>query len=263
MADGALATDQLAQAYGLQGQTALVTGGGTGLGKAIAQALAESGAKVVIAGRREDVLQTAAAEIGAGVEYIALDLTDMAALPAFEQQVHDRFGPIDILINNAGNTIKKPFHDSDLSEFDSVFDVHVRGALELSRAVTKRMVAEGRRGSVQFISSMTAYIGQPNVSGYTISKTAINGVIRALSAEFAGQGIRVNGVAPGWIDTDVFRTATKGDPERKAKIMSRIPMGALGDPADIGWACAFLSSPAARYITGQVLLVDGGGATGF
>lgn len=249
--------------YGLCGQTALVTGGGTGLGKAIAQALSESGARVVIAGRREEVLKEACAEIGGDVDYVPLDLIDVAALPAFEAALYDRFGPIDTLVNNAGNTIKKPFHETDLADFDSVFDVHVRGALELSRAVTKRMVAEGRKGSIQFISSMTAYIGQPNVSSYTISKTAINGVIRALSAEFSGQGIRVNGVAPGWIDTDVFRTATKGDPERKAKIMSRIPMGELGDPDDIGWACAFLSSPAAKYVTGQVLLVDGGGATGF
>ncbi len=254
---------RLTEQYGLSGQTALVTGGGSGLGKAIATSLAQSGAKVVIAGRREDVLQDACAEIGMGTRYQVLDLTDMAAIPAAAAQLHADHGLFDILVNNAGNTIKKPFIESDLGDFDGVFDVHVRGALELSRAVMDRMLKAGTKGSVLFISSMTAYIGQPNVSGYTISKTAINGVIRALSAEFAQSGIRVNGVAPGWIDTDVFRTATKGDPERKAKIMGRIPMGTLGDPEDIGWACAFLCAPAAKYVTGQVLLVDGGGATGF
>lgn len=253
----------LTQQYGLAGQTALVTGGGTGLGKAIAKSLAQSGAKVVIAGRREDVLQAACMEIGADTHYRVMDLTDLNSLAALTAQLHQDFGPFDILVNNAGNTVKKPFSESTIAEFDSVFDVHVRGALELSRAVMARMEEAGKAGSVLFISSMTAYIGQPNVHGYTIAKTAINGVIRALSAEYAGRGIRVNGVAPGWIDTDVFRTATKGDPERKAKIMSRIPMGQLGTPEDIGWACAFLCAPAAKYVTGQVLLVDGGGATGF
>ncbi len=255
--------NSLTQHYGLTGKTALVTGGGTGLGKAIAKCLAISGAKVVIAGRREDILRDACAEIGFGVQYIPVDLTDIGSLLTFEQTAFERFGLIDILVNNAGNTIKKPFLESSMEDFDNVFDVHVRGALELSRAVIKRMSAANQAGSVLFISSMTAFIGQPMVSGYTVSKTAINGVIRALSAEIAGQGIRVNGVAPGWIDTDVYRKATDGDPERRAKIMSRIPMNKLGDPDDIGWACAFLSSAAAKYVTGQVLLVDGGGATGF
>ncbi|MDC0737786.1 SDR family oxidoreductase [Cognatishimia sp. SS12] len=249
--------------YGLGGKRALVTGGGTGIGKAIASSLAQSGAQVVIAGRRADVLRGACADIGYRVDYAVLDLTDLPSIAPFAEALHAKFGCFDILINNAGNTIKKPFLDSTIDEFDQVFDVHVRGAIELSRAIIAKMRAEQREGSVQFISSMTAYIGQPDVSGYTVSKTAINGVIRALSAEVAQHRIRVNGVAPGWIDTDVFRTATRGDPERKAKIMGRIPMGELGQPEDIGWACAYLASRAARYVTGQVLLVDGGGATGF
>ncbi|UWQ18051.1 SDR family NAD(P)-dependent oxidoreductase [Jannaschia sp. M317] len=249
----------LQEIYGLDGKRALVTGGGTGIGKAIATCLAQSGAKVVIAGRRRDVLEEAAAEIGAGCEIALLDITRTEDIAAFEQAL----GPIDILINNAGNTLKKPFEDQTMDDFDRVFDVHVRGALELSRCVIRRMLAEQRTGSIQFLSSMTAYIGQPMVAGYTISKTAINGVVRGLSAEFAARGIRVNGVAPGWIDTDIFRTATKGDPARRDKILGRIPMGHLGQPEDIGWCCAFLAAPAARYVTGQVVLVDGGGATGF
>ncbi|MEX0348172.1 MAG: SDR family NAD(P)-dependent oxidoreductase [Paracoccaceae bacterium] len=249
----------LAAIYGLDGQRALVTGGGTGIGKAIAACLVEVGADVVIAGRRADVLEAAAAEIGSGCRFKVFDITEIAAIKAFEAEL----GPIDILVNNAGNTLKKAFEDQTLTEFDQVFDVHVRGALELSRRVIRRMLAENRAGTIQFLSSMTAYIGQPMVSGYTISKTAINGVVRGLSAEFAGRGIRINGVAPGWIDTDIFRNATRGDPERKAKIMSRIPMGHLGQPEDIGRCCAFLASPAAKYINGQVVLVDGGGATGF
>lgn len=253
----------LQSAYGLSGKKALVTGGGSGIGKAIATCLAHSGADVILAGRRIDVLESAAKEIGNGTQFMQLDLENIDELAAFEVSCNEQFGPIDILVNNAGNTLKKPFEESSMAEFDSIFDVHVRGALELSRAFVKRMTADEREGSILFTSSMTAYIGQPNVSGYTISKTAINGVIRALSAEFSGRGIRVNGVAPGWIDTDLYRKATAGDIPRQQKIMSRIPMNKLGQPEDIGWACAFLSSKAAQYITGQVLLVDGGGATGF
>lgn len=253
----------LEKAYSLAGKTALVTGGGTGIGKAIATCLAQAGATVIIAGRRADILEGACAEIGHGCQSLPLDLQQTDTIAAFAQTLATRFGPVDILVNNAGNTVKKPFEDSSLADFDGVFDVHVRGALELSRVIIKQMLAENREGSILFTSSMTAYIGQPMVSGYTISKTAINGVVRALSAEFAGRGIRVNGVAPGWIDTELYQSATKGDIPRQTKIMSRIPMGKLGDPEDIGWSCAFLASSAAKYVTGQVILVDGGGATGF
>lgn len=249
----------LQSGYGLNGQRALVTGGGTGIGKAIASCLAQSGASVTIAGRRGDVLAQAAQDIGHGCQSLEIDITDVIAMADAAAEL----GAVDILVNNAGNTLKKAFEEQTIAEFDQVFDVHVRGALELSRLVMRRMLADGRSGNIQFLSSMTAFIGQPMVSGYTISKTAINGVVRGLSSEFAARGIRVNGVAPGWIDTDIFRNATKGDPARKAKIMSRIPMGHLGQPEDIGWCCAFLASPAAKYINGQVVLVDGGGATGF
>lgn len=253
----------ITKAYELTGQVALVTGGGTGLGKAIAIAMAQSGAQVVIAGRRDEVLNAACAEIGHNCQYVTLDVTDLAAIAEFEAQFTARHGAIDILVNNAGNTIKKPFAESTMEDFDDVFDVHVRGAIELTRSVTKRMLTQNRSGSILFTSSMTAYIGQPNVLGYTVSKTAINGVVRGLAAELSSAGIRVNGVAPGWIDTELYRNATKGDPERQAKIKSRIPMGRLGQPEDVGWSCAFLCSQAAQYITGQVILVDGGGATGF
>lgn len=254
---------KIEEIYGLSGKTAVVTGGGTGIGKAIATCLAQAGAEVILSGRRLNVLEQAAAEIGNNCAYLSADLKDTGSIAGFEAELNESFGPIDIVVNNAGNTLKKPFEESSLQDFDDVFDVHVRGALELSRAVIKRMLNEDRSGSILFTSSMTAYIGQPNVSGYTISKTAINGVIRGLSAEFSGRGIRVNGVAPGWIDTELYRKATDGDIARQQKIMSRIPMGKLGDAEDIGWACAFLASNASKYMTGQVLLVDGGGATGF
>ncbi len=252
----------LEEAYSLAGKTALVTGGGSGIGLAIAQCLAISGARVIIAGRREDVLKAAVSQLGETASAEKLDLTDIATLPSFCDQLHERHGTIDILVNNAGVTLKKPFDESTMADFDAVFDVHVRGALELSRHVIKQQMLQSS-GSVLFTSSMTAFIGQPMVHGYTIAKTAISGVVRGLAAEFSSKGVRINGIAPGWIDTDLYRKATAGDIPRQQKIMSRIPMGELGHPEDIGWACAYLASPAAKYVTGQILLVDGGGATGF
>ncbi|MEP3275440.1 MAG: SDR family oxidoreductase [Stappiaceae bacterium] len=252
----------LDKAYGLAGKKVLVTGGGSGIGLAIARCMHLSGADVIIAGRRRDVLETACGQVGNRCHSEVMDLADIESLEHFEAALAERYGVIDILVNNAGNTVKKPFENSDMSDFDQVFDVHVRGALELSRRVIRRQIATNG-GSVIFISSMTAFIGQPLVMGYTVAKTAISGVVRGLAAEFSSRGIRINGVAPGWIDTELYRNATAGDVERQQKIKSRIPMGELGTPEDIGWACAFLVSPAARYVTGQVLLVDGGGATGF
>lgn len=255
-------TMDLKTAYGLAGKTALVTGGGSGLGLAIAKCLTAAGARVVIAGRRAEVLKQACLDIGPETTFQVLDIADVGYMSAASDALMLTHGPIDILVNNAGNTIKKPFLESDLSDFDDVFDVHVRGALELTRSIVRDQVSRGT-GSVIFTSSMTAYIGQPNVLGYTTAKTALSGVVRGLAAELSAHGVRVNGVAPGWIDTELYQKATAGDVPRQQKILSRIPMNKLGEPEDIGWACAFLASKAARYITSQVILVDGGAATGF
>lgn len=249
-------------AFRLDGQRALVTGGGSGLGLAIARCLAASGAEVVLAGRRADLLDEAAASIGPLAKAAPLDLRDIGSIKAFAATLEAKHGPIDILINNAGNTVKKPFEDSTIADFDEVMDVHVRGALELTRQFLPGQIARGR-GSVIFTASMTSFIGQPMVMGYTTAKTALTGAVRGLSAEFAGRGVRVNAVAPGWIDTDLFQKATASDPARRAKIMGRIQMNRLGSAEEIGWTCAFLASPAAGYITGQTIIVDGGAVIGF
>ncbi|WP_210200399.1 SDR family NAD(P)-dependent oxidoreductase [Cohaesibacter celericrescens] len=252
----------LQQIYGLQDQTALITGGGSGIGFAIASCLYQAGANVIIAGRRKAVLDEACKKLGPRASSVVLDVADLSAIPHCIGDIQAKYGAIDILVNNAGNTVKKPFDESSMDDFDGVFDVHVRGPLELTRQIIKNQIVNGG-GRVLFISSMTAFISQPNVLPYTVSKTALSGVIRALTAEFASKNIRINGVAPGWIDTDLYRQATQGDLARQQKILSRIATGALGEPQDIGWTCAFLASNAAKYITGQVLLVDGGAAAGF
>jgi gluconate 5-dehydrogenase len=250
------------QAFSLDGKRALITGGGSGLGLAIATAMAQAGAQVVIAGRRAALLDEAARGIGPAAAAAVLDLTATASLGDFVADVEHKHGPIDILVNNAGHTVKKPFEESTIEEFDGVMDVHVRGPIELTRHVVRRQLARDG-GSIIFTASMTSFIGQPLVHGYTTAKSALLGVVRALSAEYAGRGIRVNGVAPGWIDTPLFRGATQHDPERLRKILGRIQMGRVGTPEEIGWACVFLASPAASYVTGQTLVVDGGGLVGF
>lgn len=250
------------QAFSLEGRRALITGGGSGLGLAIATAMAQAGAQVVLAGRRADVLAAAATDIGPAAAAATLDLTETAGLGDFVAAVEREHGAIDILVNNAGHTVKKPFEEATIGEFDGVMDVHVRGPIELTRHVVRRQLARGG-GTIIFTASMTSFIGQPLVHGYTTAKSALLGVVRALSAEFAGRGIRVNGVAPGWIDTELFRGATRDDPERLQKVLGRIQMGRIGTPEEIGWACVFLASPAASYVTGQTLVVDGGGLVGF
>ena len=249
-------------AFRLDGQTALVTGGGSGIGLAIARCMAAAGARVVIAGRRPGPLEQAAADSGGALIPRVLDLARPERVAAFAEELSASIGAIDILVNNAGNNLKKPFLESTLAEFDGVFDVHVRGALELTRQIARGQIARGS-GSVLFVASMASFIGLPLVLGYTAAKSAIVGIVRGLSAEFAPHGVRVNAVAPGWIDTAMFRMATDGDPERRAKVMGRIQAKRLGTPEDIGWACVFLAAPASGYVTGQTLVVDGGGAIGF
>jgi gluconate 5-dehydrogenase len=250
------------QAFGLAGQRALITGGGSGIGLAIARSMADAGARVVLAGRRPEVLDEAARTIGAGAVAAPLDLQAAETIAGFVREVEAAHGPIDILVNNAGNTVKKPFEESTLDDLDAVLDVHLRGALELTREVLRGQLQRGR-GNIQFIASMTSFIGQPLVLSYTAAKSALTGVVRGLSAEYAGRGIRVNAVAPGWIDTELFRKATSGDPARLAKILGRIQMRRVGNPEDIGWACVYLASRAAGYVTGQTLVVDGGALVGF
>jgi gluconate 5-dehydrogenase len=244
--------------FSLAGKRALITGGGSGLGLAIATAYVAAGAHVIIAGRNRDRLHGAAASLGQRTEAVSLDITDLAAIGGFVAGL----GPIDILVNNAGNTVKKPFAEMSDAEIAGVLAVHLTGALALTRAVLDGQTARGH-GNVQFIASMTSYIGQPFVIGYTAAKSALLGVIRGLSAEYAPRGIRVNGIAPGWIDTDLYRAATANDPARRAKIEGRIQMGRVGQPADIGWTSVFLASAAAAYITGQTIPVDGGALVGF
>lgn len=248
--------------FSLAGHRALITGGGSGLGLATAECFVAAGAEVVLVGRDADKLAAAAAGLGAAATHMAFDVADADGAEAFAARVEKAIGPVSILVNNAGGTCKKPIEEMSVADFRGVFDVHVTGAFAMTKAFLSQLKSTGR-GSALFTASMASFMGIPYVTGYSASKAAYVGMIRALATELAPSGVRVNGVAPGWIDTPLFRLATSNDPARLGKILGRIPMGRTGEPEDIGWAMAYLAADAARYVTGHILVVDGGGLHGF
>ena len=248
--------------FSLKDQIALITGGGTGIGLGIAQSLIQVGARVVLSSRNEEKLKEAVQALGPQATYRAFDVTDFAQTESFVAEVEEHVGPISILINNAGNHLKKPSEEVSTEEFQAVLDVHILGAHKLTTAVGKRMMARGG-GSILFIASMASLFGIPDVVAYSAAKAGSLGMTRALATEWGGRGIRINAIAPGWIESDMMRKAIDSDPERRAKILARTPLGVFGQAEDIGWAAAFLSSSAAKFITGVCLPVDGGAAIGF
>jgi len=248
--------------FRLDGELALITGGGTGIGLAIAHCMADAGARVVLTGRREDKLREAAEAIGPQACYVGHDVSRLSEAPALVESAARRFGPFTILVNNAGVHLKKPAVDTTEEEFLKVLTTHVLGAHALSRAVAPGMMERGK-GSILFIASMASLFGIPQVVAYSAAKSAYVGMVRALATELSPGGVRVNAIAPGWIETEMSRKAMDGDPERKQKILSRTPLGRFGTPVEVGLAAVYLCSPAAQFITGAILPVDGGVSVGF
>ena len=253
---------QLQTAFDVTGQTAFITGGGTGLGFGMARCLAAAGARVVLVGRRKDELGKACAEIGANAFPLVGDVTKLETAPALVDKAENLAGAVSILINNAGVHLKKPALETTDAEFAAVLQTHVFGAFALTREAGKRMVAR-KSGSVIFTASMASLMGIPLVVAYSAAKSAYVGIVRTLAVEWGASGVRVNAIAPGWIGSAMLEQALANDPPRKAKILSRIPPGRFGEPDDIGWAAVYLSSPAAKYVSGVVLPVDGGAAESF
>jgi len=250
-------------AFSLQNEVALITGGASGLGLAIAQCFIAAGARVVIAGRRENELDCAVAQLGPNAFALSHDVRNFdAADAAIARSAKAAGAEVSILVNNAGIHLKKPAADISAKEFQSILDTHLLGAHALTAAVLPGMV-ERKRGSILFTSSMAALFGIPLVVAYSAAKTAYIGMVRTLATEYSSHGIRVNSIAPGWIDSEMMRRALSGDPGRAEKILGRTPMGTFGEAIDIGWAAVYLCSPAAKFVTGVVLPVDGGVSIGF
>lgn len=248
--------------FRLDGKTALVTGGGSGLGFGIAECFVASGARVMIAGQTEGKLIEAVEKLGPNASYHVADVTDGDAAVDLVAACTDRFGKLDCLINNAGTHVKKPYLDMSVTDVQNVLDVHVLAAFRLSQLVIPAM-RSARSGNIVFIASMASYLSIPQVIGYTAAKSAVLGLVRGTAAEIGSDNIRVNAIAPGWIASPMTEKALAGDPERKQKIISRTPMGRMGKPQDIGWAATYLCSDAAAFVTGHTLVVDGGAVSGF
>jgi NAD(P)-dependent dehydrogenase (short-subunit alcohol dehydrogenase family) len=249
-------------AFNLKGEVALITGGGTGLGLGMARCFIASGARVVLVGRRKEELDKACAELGANAFALQGDVTKLETTPALVDAAEKLAGPISILVNNAGVHLKKPAIETSDVEFANVIQTHVFGAFALTREVGRRMVVR-KHGSILFTASMASLMGIPLVVAYSAAKSAYVGMVRTLSVELGASGVRVNAIAPGWIRSDMMEKALSGDPARKAKILGRTPLNCFGEPEDIGWAAVYLCSPAAKFITGVVLPVDGGAAEAF
>ena len=248
--------------FDLTGKKAVVTGGGKGLGFAISEALIKAGAQVYITGRDEAALKQAVAELGANCTYAVFDLAQLDKIPAFAETLEKDFGPVDILVNNAGINLKKEFLDLTDEEFDRIIKTNQYAVFSFTREITKKMVPRGK-GSVVMISSMASQYGIPKVVAYSASKSAVEGMTRAIAVELSPLGIRVNCIAPGFIATEMSAKALNNDKERLNKVLSRTPMAKLGQPSDIGNAVVYLSSDEAGYVTGVILPIDGGNSIGF
>ena len=243
--------------FDLTGRTAVVTGGGRGLGLGIAQALLVAGADVIVFGRnRLPVALTEQADsLGRQVSFCALDLADADAIAATAQDVLAEH-QVDILVNNAGTQDRYPAVDFPLEAWDRVIDINLRSVFQLCQVFGRPMLERGH-GKIVNLASLLSFQGGVRVPAYAASKGAVAQLTKALCNEWSAKGVNVNAVAPGYMATEM-NSALLADPVRLEQLSARIPAGRWGQPEDIGNVVVFLASPAAAYVHGQVLAVDGG-----
>ena len=250
--------------FDLSGRVALVTGGATGLGKAIAAGLLEHGAKVLIGSRRKTIVDDAARELlpphtreeDSPVSGVALDVTEDNSVERACRRAMDLYGSLDILVNSAGIGLRKPTFELTPAEFNKIHETHVTGTFRCCQAAG-HIFREQHRGVIINIASISSFTDLVEVTAYAAAKNAILGLTRSFANEWAKHGIRTNAIAPGFVPTDLNRHLIERT-ERGRRIMERTPMGRFGEAHEIAGAAVYLASPAASFVNGHTLVVDGG-----
>lgn len=252
------APDSSTVSFGLGGRVCIVTGAAQGIGEACARRFAREGAKVVLADVDDGKGQALAQELG-GL-YVHCDVGDKAQVDTLVAKAILTHGRIDVLVNNAGIFKAADFLDITESDFDAVLRVNVKGAFLVGQAVAREMAKAGG-GAIVNMSSVNAVLAIPNIASYNVSKGGINQLTRVMALALVDKGIRVNAVAPGTIATELAAKAVLTSEEAKKKIMMRTPMKRLGEPSEVADVVAYLASNAASYVTGEIVVVDGGRMT--
>jgi NAD(P)-dependent dehydrogenase (short-subunit alcohol dehydrogenase family) len=244
--------------FSLEGKRALVTGAGRGLGRAIAEGFAAAGAQVALVSRTASEIAEVAEGIGRSAAAFPADVSDLASISRLLDSVEEKLGGgMDIILHGAGVQHRQPAEEFSAAEWDRVIKVNLTAPFLLSQEIGKRQIQRGQEGSHIFIGSLTSHFSIPDVVAYTASKSGVYGLIRNLSTEWSRHGIRVNGIGPGYFRTKLTEVLF-ADPDRQQKMIERIPMKRFGEPEDLVGAAIFLASSAAGYVTGQLLMVDGG-----
>lgn len=236
---------------------ALITGGAQGIGYACAEAIAENGARIVLADRNAEGVAAAAKTLGGDTAGLTCDMGDPAQILALFDRIEAEIGNVSILVNNAGIALPGDFLETSLEQFKQVIDVNLTGSFVALQRAAKAMVANGLEGAVVNMSSINAQVAIPSIAAYCASKGGIMQLTKASALALAPHNIRVNAVGPGSIDTDMM-AAVNADPAAMQMVMSRTPLKRIGTPREIGDVVAFLASPKASYITGETIYVDGG-----
>jgi len=250
-------TSWLETQFSLVGKKALVTGSSKGIGASIAQALAYADADIVLVGRTKESLEATKSEIvkiGRKVEIVLCDVSSPEAIKEAFANIAEL--KVDILVNNAGSISRAPAAEAQMEEWNRIIDTNLNSVFQISQACGRAMIAQAS-GTIINIASLLSFQGGINVAAYTASKHGVAGITKALANEWGSHGVTVNAIAPGYISTD-NTAALRADADRNASILARIPIGRWGSPDDISSVSVFLASPAARYINGEVITVDGG-----
>lgn len=246
--------------FGLQDRVAIVTGGGTGIGRAISEAMVQSGAHVVICSRKMEHLEATAKKIeqmGRSSLAVACDVRKEDQVKSVVEQTVKKFGKLDILVNNAGASFVCPIEDVSLNGWNAIFGINVTGTFLFSKAACQEMKKQ-KKGVIINIASIAGRDGAPMMAPYGAAKAAIINLTKALSVEFSQYNIRVNCIAPGMIVTEAVQQQMGITPESTRERSSQLPLGRWGNPEEIGWPVVFLASDASSYMTGETVCIDGG-----